>query len=111
MDYRLDPDLRAYVEKVNAFYPPDALALPIGENRKIYNRMCRALRRPHPDGVSRTDRQADDRGHRIAVREYRTGAGHRPDARSSSTSMAAVSFSAASTATTTSAPNSARGPT
>jgi acetyl esterase len=41
--------------------------------------MCRALRQPHPDGVSRTDRQVTDCGHRIAVREYRAGTGNRPD--------------------------------
>lgn len=79
MDYRLDPDLQAYVDTVNTFYPPDALALPVGENRRIYDRMCRALRQPHPDGVSRTDRRAEDCGHSVAVREYRTGADHRPD--------------------------------
>lgn len=79
MDYRLDPDLQAYVEKVDAFYPPDALTLPIGENRRIYDDMCRALRQPHPEGVSRTDRLAEDSGHRTMIREYRADGSDRPD--------------------------------
>lgn len=79
MDYRLDPDLQAFVDRVAAFYPPDTLALPIGDNRRIYDGMCRALRQPHPEGVSRTDRLAEDSGRRVAVREYRADAEHRSD--------------------------------
>ena len=79
MDYQLDPDLQDFVDRVAAFYPPDALALPIGENRRIYDGMCRALRQPHPEGVSRTDRLAEDSGHRTMIREYRTDGSHRPD--------------------------------
>ncbi len=51
----LDPEVRAFIAKTEAFYPPAANHADIAENRMAYDRMCAAFRRPRPESVSVID--------------------------------------------------------
>ena len=48
---RLDPALWAYVDAVDAWYPPEITALPIDRQREVYDSMCRAFHQGRPRGV------------------------------------------------------------
>ncbi len=52
----LDPDVRAFIDRTNAFYPADAATRSIAEQRAVYDRMCAAFDAPHPEGVTSADR-------------------------------------------------------
>lgn len=71
MDYDayLDEDIRAFIAQTNAHYPPDAVDLSAAEQRRLYNDLCRAFDRGHPDGVEAQDRDAQA----VPVRLYQAG--------------------------------------
>ncbi|MBZ9796897.1 alpha/beta hydrolase [Mesorhizobium sp. ES1-4] len=83
----LDPALWAYIDSVNAWYPPEIAGLPVDKQRAVYNRMCRAFRQDRPPGVKAVDALvtasralvAASR-HDIPIRRYRL-AGATPRAR------------------------------
>ncbi len=52
---RLDPALWAYIDSVNAWYPPEITGLPIDKQRAVYDRMCRAFHQGRPAGVKVSD--------------------------------------------------------
>ena len=56
-DYRqiLDHEVWAYIARAESFFPPDAAALSIAEQRRCYNQMCAAFRRGRPEGVHTRD--------------------------------------------------------
>ncbi|TJU99485.1 MAG: alpha/beta hydrolase [Mesorhizobium sp.] len=68
---RLDPALWAYIDSINAWYPPEIVDQPIAKQRAVYDRMCRALRQPYPPGVIAKDGVIAAGGRDIAVRRYR----------------------------------------
>ena len=47
----LDPEYRDYVDRIDAFFPPDIAEKPIAEQRAIYDAMCRTLHPGRPAGV------------------------------------------------------------
>lgn len=55
-DQLLDNDVRAYLARTSAFYPPDAVDLSVAEQRALYDRMCAAFDVPHPEGMRTEDR-------------------------------------------------------
>jgi acetyl esterase len=72
-DYSLliDDETWAFIERTNSFYPPETIDYTIGQQRDVYNRMCREFFTGYPDGVS-TETKAvalDDR--EIPIRRYR----------------------------------------
>lgn len=67
---RLDPVLWAYIDSVNAWYPPEIIGLPIDKQREIYDRMCRAFHRGRPAGVKASDGLVAAAGHGIPIRHY-----------------------------------------
>lgn len=67
----LDPELWDYIDKVNSWYPPRIVAAPIAEQRSVYNRMCVAFHRGHPEGVGSSDGLVATATHAIPVRRYR----------------------------------------
>ncbi|MCA0051345.1 alpha/beta hydrolase [Mesorhizobium sp. B283B1A] len=67
---RLDPALWAYIDSINAWYPPEIVDQPIAKQRAVYDRMCRALRQPYPPGVVAKDRLIAAAGRDIPVRRY-----------------------------------------
>jgi acetyl esterase len=56
-DYRdlLDADYLAYVDRVNALFPPEAANLPLPEQRALYDAMCRVFHPGRPAGVTTRD--------------------------------------------------------
>jgi acetyl esterase len=67
---RLDPEYWAYVDRVNAWYPPEVLGQPIDKQREIYDAMCREFHAGYPQGVTATDSSIADGNRPIAVRRY-----------------------------------------
>jgi acetyl esterase len=68
---RLDPDVRAFIARTNDWYPPEALDLPIGKQREIYNAMCRAFHAGTPEGVDSRDGTIQLLHRELAIRRYR----------------------------------------
>ena len=50
-----DPEVLAYIERTNAFYPPDATDFSVAENRAWYDRYAQEMRAPRPVGVAADD--------------------------------------------------------
>ncbi|MBN9552537.1 MAG: alpha/beta hydrolase [Alphaproteobacteria bacterium] len=67
----LGPELWDYIDKVDSWYPPQIVAAPIAEQRAVYNRMCVAFHRGHPEGVRSSDGLVATATHAIPVRRYR----------------------------------------
>jgi acetyl esterase len=67
---RLDPALWAYIDSVNAWYPPEITGLPIDKQRAVYDRMCRAFHRGRPAGVKVSDGLVAASDHGIPIRRY-----------------------------------------
>ncbi|MBZ9889625.1 alpha/beta hydrolase [Mesorhizobium sp. BR1-1-3] len=68
---RLDPALWAYIDAVNAWYPPEIIGLPIDKQRAVYDRMSRAFHQGRPAGVKASDGLIAAGGRDIPVRRYR----------------------------------------
>ena len=47
----IDAETWAFIERTNAYYPPDAIDHTIAEQRRVYDRMCREFFAGYPDGV------------------------------------------------------------
>ncbi|TIN30393.1 MAG: alpha/beta hydrolase [Mesorhizobium sp.] len=67
---RLDPALWAYIDAVNAWYPPEIIGLPIDKQREVYDRMSRAFHQGRPAGVKASDGPIAAAGRDIPVRRY-----------------------------------------
>lgn len=65
-----DPDVLAFIDRTNAFYPPDAVALSITDQRNHYDRMCADFRRPRPAGLGVEGGGLQGAGGLIPVRRY-----------------------------------------
>ncbi len=50
-----DPQVRAYIDRTNAFYPPDSYTFTVEENRAWYNRYAQEMREPLPSNVQARD--------------------------------------------------------
>jgi acetyl esterase len=66
----LDPALWTYIDEVDAWYPPEVTGLPIGKQREVYDRMCRAFHHGRPPGVEASDGLIAAADHGIPVRRY-----------------------------------------
>lgn len=58
-DVLLDAEVRAFLARTEADYPPDAVSLSIAEQRALYDRMCIQFHQSHPPGITVTDVDAD----------------------------------------------------
>lgn len=67
---RVDAATWAFIRATEAQYPPDAIALDIGGQRRVYDAMCAVFRQPRPPGVTVWD---EDRAG-VPTRRYETGA-------------------------------------
>lgn len=54
-DRLIDAETWAFIRATESFYPPDAIGLTIADQRRVYDRMCRAFHKGHPPGISTTD--------------------------------------------------------
>lgn len=57
-DYQslIDAEIRAFIDRTNAFFPPGSAGATIEAQRANYDRMCQAFRQPYPSGVSAQDK-------------------------------------------------------
>ncbi|TYR30286.1 alpha/beta hydrolase [Mesorhizobium microcysteis] len=64
----IDAETWAFIERTNSFYPADTVDHGIGEQRAIYDRMCREFHAGYPENVTAETMSI---GGRIPVRIYR----------------------------------------
>lgn len=78
-----DPEVLAFIEKTEAFYPADAASASIGTQRAYYDALCAAFRGERPEVVRVEDRlvEADAPRRDIPVRLYQ----HRSERRAEAT--------------------------
>jgi len=68
-----DPEVVAFIEKTNAFYPADAFHFSVEENRAWYDKYCAAFRAPRPGSVKVSDFSIAPRkagAHSVPARRY-----------------------------------------
>jgi acetyl esterase len=72
-DYQrlIDAETWAYIDLLDASYPPGAVEMTIAEQRAAYDTMCRVFQRPRPAGVVTTDQAFGG----VPCRSYSCGAG------------------------------------
>jgi len=70
-DYRrlIDAETWAYIDKLDASYPPDAVNLSVAEQRQVYDQMCKIFHKPRPPGVAVEDCEYGG----VPCRRYDTG--------------------------------------
>ena len=66
----IDPDIRAFVEESERFYPPDAARLPLAEQRRLYDDYARAFAVRRPETVESRDAALAVDGRTIPLRRY-----------------------------------------
>lgn len=71
-DYQslIDAPTWAFIRETAAHYPADAVGMTIGDQREVYDRMCRAFHRGHPPGIMAKDETVAG----VPIRHY-AGAG------------------------------------
>ncbi len=55
-DRLIDEETWAFIDRTDSFYPPDAVTRSIGEQRAVYDAMCREFHAGYPEGVTVADR-------------------------------------------------------
>lgn len=66
----IGPEITAYMARVDACYPPDAVDRSVEEQRKVYNAMCKVFYAGRPEGVTAADGVLPAEGRAIPVRHY-----------------------------------------
>lgn len=67
----IDDEVWAYIDRSDAFYPPDTIGATVEQQREVYNRLCASFHAGYPDGVSADDGIIPSpEGHDIPVRRY-----------------------------------------
>ncbi|NNE51359.1 MAG: alpha/beta hydrolase [Sulfitobacter sp.] len=47
----IDAEMWAYIRRLDATYPPNAVSLDVAGQRRLYDEMCAIFRQPRPEGV------------------------------------------------------------
>lgn len=66
----LDPETWAYIDEVERWFPPEILARPINEQRKVYDAMCRAFHAGYAPEVRVEDNALPSAAGPIPLRRY-----------------------------------------
>jgi acetyl esterase len=71
-DYKklIDAETLAFIERTNAYYPPDTIDYPIERQREIYDRLCREFFAGYPEDVTAEDSTFATPTHEIPIRIY-----------------------------------------
>jgi acetyl esterase len=67
----LEPELQAFIDQSEVFMPPDYIAAPIEEQRRMYDRLCSAFDGGRPPGVAVGDLTIPGPAGDIPARLYR----------------------------------------
>lgn len=51
----LPPEIRAFIARTEAAYPPDAVNFSIEQQRAFYDKLCADFDQPHPEGLTAED--------------------------------------------------------
>jgi len=71
MNYQLDSEVTAFLDKSASAYPENVLELSMHEHRECYRVLCEMFQAPVPDEIIRQDSSITGRsGHSIPVRHY-----------------------------------------
>jgi acetyl esterase len=72
-DYKklIDAETWAFIERTNAYYPPDTVDYTIAQQREIYDRLCREFFAGYPDDVTAEITAISTPTHEIPIRIYR----------------------------------------
>lgn len=71
MNYQLDPEVAAFLERSDSAYPENVLELSMHEHRECYRVLCEMFQAPIPDKIIRQDTFITGRSdHSIPVRHY-----------------------------------------
>lgn len=65
-----DPEVLAFINRTNSFYPPDAVKLSVSDQRLHYDRMTADFRRPRPAGLAVEGGGLQGTGGLIPIRRY-----------------------------------------
>lgn len=68
----LDAETWAFIERTNAFYPPETIDFTIAEQRAVYGRLCEAFFGGYPEGVTAETTAIQTPTHAIPIRIYRS---------------------------------------
>ncbi|HWK46385.1 MAG TPA: alpha/beta hydrolase [Stellaceae bacterium] len=75
----LEAEIKAFIDRSNAFYPPNSATLPFAEQRRLYDRYAASFARPLPPGVVTRDAVLAMADRSIGLRLYKrvdgTGSG------------------------------------
>jgi acetyl esterase len=66
----IDGEIWAFIGRTDACFPPDAISLPIGRQREIYNAMCQAFHAGRPTNVATHDLVLDVGDRSLPARRY-----------------------------------------
>lgn len=77
---RIDDETWAFIDKTNAFYPPDTVDTNIAQQRAVYDEMCAAFRQARPSGLLVRDDTVAGKTTDIPVRRYQSDATAHPSA-------------------------------
>jgi acetyl esterase len=70
----LDAETRAFIQRTNSHYPCDTIDYRIGQQREIYDLMCREFFVGYPEGVTAETTAIGTSTHAIPLRIYRSTA-------------------------------------
>lgn len=72
MNYRtyLDAEVLGFIDRMNGFYPPESLDLPMAENRRIYDHMSEIFREAPPETVTSRTLSLEGAAGALPVRLY-----------------------------------------
>ncbi len=71
-DTLIDAETWAFIERTNAWYPPETADYPIERQRDIYDRLCREFFAGYPHGVAAETTAIEAQSRSIPIRIYRT---------------------------------------
>lgn len=66
----LDPESWAYIDEVERWFPPEILARPVAEQRKVYDAMCRAFHPGRPPRIRVEDIAVPSPTRPLPLRRY-----------------------------------------
>ncbi len=68
----IDAETWAFIERTNAYYPPDTIDYTVEQQRAIYDRMCREFHAGYPENVTASNGAVETPTHAILIRIYRS---------------------------------------
>lgn len=78
---RIDDETWAFIDRTNAFYPPDTVDASANQQRAVYDEMCAAFRQARPSDIAVQDDKVAGKSADIPIRRYQAGGPAQPSAK------------------------------